>query len=213
MWRTTSAFRTARLLAFLILVPLAGCAHVQAVRDGPTHDRLQRLAAAVQPHTDHLDWHYQVQAAPLKRGSADLMVFRGHEIVVSDRLMAEADDLILAALLAHAMAHDALGHPRARNVAQTVSTVGFTVADLFIPFAGMGEMIVDPLLRRGVVSARERSADDLAITYLERMGYTAGDYLVALEFMRLRKCSEQTGKRTKAQKGFSGRIRRIRWRI
>ncbi len=204
------------LCAALAGVLLSGCAnaHVYAVREPAARERLERLAAAVQPQTGHPEWHYWVRAIKMDRGCADVMVFRDHHIFLSDRLVDEGDDLLLAVLLAHAMAHHDLDHPDKGGWMRWFQLVGFGVAGAFLPGAGLIPVVTDPLVQRGMVSVQERGADDLTVEYLEHMGYTAADYVATLEFLQARHWTEQVGGIDPVkQKNFSRRIERIRRRL
>ena len=78
------------------------------------------MAAAITPHTKHPDTYYWIRVLTPESHGADLWTFEQEHIYLSKRLVREADDKTLTALLAHGMAHVELGHRQKRNIVQTI---------------------------------------------------------------------------------------------
>lgn len=207
--RGRSAARIAEALMAIALS--AGCAAtVKELRHHPQQSRLQRLLEEILPHTEHPEKHYWVRAADPSADRIGLAVLAQRHIYLAQPLIEDADDAILRALIAHAVAHHRLHHYTQRGIATTLQQGAFKAGGVFVPGLSHAHHVGGPLTERLISPRQESSADDRAIEYLQRMGYSAEDFARALEWMAERDFAERIGHTTSRGKTLTGRAVRVR---
>jgi hypothetical protein len=75
------------------------------------------------------------------------------------------------ALVAQAVAHDALGHAGQRRVLSLGVSVGFTVIGIVVPGLGLADFLVNPLVVRAFSREQHLTADLKAVDILRMMGH------------------------------------------
>lgn len=177
----------------------------------PQQSHVETLADRLmsQINTEEKCW---VQILSLKKPKADLEVLAQWHVRLSERLVAEADDTVLTALLAHAIAHHELHHVRTGGIVDGVIGVASVIPALVSPVVGLVSLTVGEATSRaassGIGAVQERRADGQAVVYLRSLGYSVDDYIRTLEFMDMHRFKEKTGRTT--TKKFSHRIRELR---
>ena len=208
--RKHPGYRTALVVCSCLL--LAGCATIKTVRAHPQQDRLERLLAALQPHTQHPEAKTWVRILQPTKRQVDLWILQQRHIYLSEALVIHADDAVLTALLAHGIAHHDLAHHTRRGVVRGVQYVGFLIGGLFVPGLGLGWPVADQAME-GVMSAgQEFAADARTVMYLNALGSSIDDYAHALQFLATHAYSERTGGIMTTQEGFALRIATLRKR-
>lgn len=79
----------------------------------------------------------------------------------------------LDALVAHEVAHEALGHAGQRRALRLSMSAGFTVLGVAVPGAGLLDLLAAPLVVRAFTRDQEIAADLKAVEILREMGYGA----------------------------------------
>lgn len=80
---------------------------------------------------------------------------------------------VVEPLIAHEVAHAVLGHLGTQHTLSASLTTGFAILGLFVPGAGLADLIVNPLVVRAYSREHELAADARAVEILQAMSYTA----------------------------------------
>ena len=105
----------------------------------------------------------------------------GRRLVFTTALLDEFNHDELTSVCAHEVGHELLHH-NGKKRALSVGVSGlFQVANIFVPGVVFADLIANPLITRGYSKKQEIAADNMAIILLERIGYSADDYIRLLE--------------------------------
>ena len=186
---------------------LAGCATgTVEMRRHPDQARLERLLAAVLPHTDDPGQHYWVRVIEPAKHHVGLAILPQRHIVLSQPLLEQADDEILTALIAHGVAHHQLHHYGKRQVVETVQQVAFKVGGFFVPGLGYGKYATSPMTELALSAGQEPSADRGTVQSLTRMGLSSEVWIRTLEFLVEHGYAERVGRITMREEELLSRV-------
>ncbi len=204
-----------RRVGGLLLAALLGtgcAATVKELRRHPQQARLEQLLDTVLPHTNHPDKHYWVRVADPSKDRIGLAVLPQRHIYLAEPLVAAADDAILRALIAHAVAHHRLHHFTQRSVLNVMQRGAFKAGGVFVPGLGHGHHIGGPVSELLLGPRQEPSADDKTAEYLRRAGYSEEDFARALELLAEQDLAERIGRTASRNDTLKHRAARVRRR-
>jgi Zn-dependent protease with chaperone function len=85
----------------------------------------------------------------------------------------------LDALVAHAVAHERLGHERQRRALSLSVSVGFSALGFVVPGLGLADFLVNPLVVRAYSREQHLAADRKTVELLRAMGHESPRRLLA----------------------------------
>jgi predicted Zn-dependent protease len=118
-------------------------------------------------------------------------VTTGNEINITAILLHELSKEQRFAVAAHEIAHLKAGHYFTKLGVSILTSIGFSVLNVFIPGAGYSEYLVKPALVSGFSRSQELEADKIGVEYLNKAGYSPEYFLQLLEVF-LKKSGEKT---------------------
>jgi predicted Zn-dependent protease len=118
-------------------------------------------------------------------------VTTGNEINITANLLHELSKEQRFAVAAHEIAHLKAGHYFTKLGVSILTSIGFSVLNVFIPGAGYSEYLVKPALVSGFSRSQELEADKIGVEYLNKAGYSPEYFLQLLEVF-LKKSGEKT---------------------
>lgn len=171
-------------LLFFILFLLAGC---QSTREkdcaGCAYDLLlwktavDTIAMANFPEEEFIAVvHYA--------DFSNAWVTTGNEVNITANLLHELSKEQRVAVAAHEIAHLKAGHYYTRLGVSILTSIGFSVLNIFVPGAGYSEYLVKPTLVGGFSRPQELEADRRGVEYLNKAGYPPEFFLQLLEVFR-----------------------------
>jgi predicted Zn-dependent protease len=171
-------------LFFLILFLLAGC---QSVNDkgcaGCAYDMflwktaVDTIALANFPEEEFIAVvHYA--------DFSNAWVSTGNEINITANLLHELSKEQRVAVAAHEIAHLKAGHYYTKLGVSILTSIGFSVLNVFVPGAGYSEYLVKPALVGGFSRPQELEADKMGVEYLNKADYSPEYFLQLLEVFR-----------------------------
>jgi len=171
-------------LLFFILFLLAGC---QSTREkdcaGCAYDLLlwktavDTIAMANFPEEEFIAVvHYA--------DFSNAWVTTGNEVNITANLLHELSKEQRVAVAAHEIAHLKAGHYYTRLGVSILTSIGFSVLNIFVPGAGYSEYLVKPALVGGFSRPQELEADRRGVEYLNKAGYPPEFFLQLLEVFR-----------------------------
>ena len=107
----------------------------------------------------------------------------GGEFYVTTGLLQKADDLRLAGVLAHELAHDDLGHVAKAQALGAGLNIGMVILDQIVPGSGALTPIAGGLIARAYSRNEEYAADRHGVDILKRAGYPAATMLNTLMWL------------------------------
>ncbi|MBT5470730.1 MAG: M48 family metalloprotease [Nitrospina sp.] len=125
-------------------------------------------------------------------------VTTGNEVNITSRFLHELSKEQRIAVAAHEIAHLKSGHYYTRLGASILTSIGFSVLNVFVPGAGYSEYLVKPALMGGFSRPQELEADKLGVSYLTKAGYSSKYYLQLLDVLR-----KNSGEKTEEANYFS----------
>lgn len=204
----------------LLLLVLAGCATAPSSRL-PQEEVRARMSAMHPQGGRALDaFEKVVRAAPVPGRELGLSFIRAPEpnafsygqgkvaitLGMLDLARGEED---LAAVLAHEVAHDLLGHVERKLTLAAGISIGFTVLNVFVPGAGWADLAVNPLATTAYSRTQELDADALGVWLYERAGFRREGFVSLLELIREKRGAREGGFLS-THPAIDDRIRRIR---
>ena len=185
-------------LHFLILVLLAGCQSTK-VNDcaGCAYDvflwgtAVNTIALANFPEE-------KFNAVVHYADFSNAWVTTGNEINITANLLHELSKEQRVAVAAHEIAHLKAGHYYTKLGVSILTSIGFTVLNVFVPGAGYSEYLVKPALVGGFSRSQELEADKMGVEYLNKAGYSPEYFLQLLEVFR-----KKSGGKTEEASYFS----------
>ena len=118
-------------------------------------------------------------------------VTTGNEINITANLLHELSKEQRVAVAAHEIAHLKAGHYFTKLGVSILTSIGFSVLNIFVPGAGFSEYLVKPALVSGFSRSQELEADKMGIEYLNKSGYSPEYFLQLLEVF-LKKSGDKT---------------------
>ncbi|MBI3634765.1 MAG: hypothetical protein HY216_00935 [Candidatus Rokubacteria bacterium] len=165
------------VLAVVVALSLSGCALVpRSTPDGAyaaKHDAPQTTLVAQ-------TLYRAAQAAgddPARYSFAFMRGFDVSVVATGDGILYFSEGLVLQppahldALVAHAVAHDVLGHDGKRRALSLGVSAGFTALGLVVPGLGFADFVLNPLIVRKFTRDQELAADLKAAEILRAMGH------------------------------------------
>jgi beta-barrel assembly-enhancing protease len=111
-------------------------------------------------------------------------VTTGNEINITANLLHELSKEQRIAVAAHEIAHLKAGHYYIKLGVSILTSIGFSVLNVFIPGAGYSEYLIKPALVSGFSRPQELEADKMGVEYMIRAGYSSEYFLQLLEVFR-----------------------------
>ena len=163
----------------------APTAHEPSTRplDQAEGQRLQRVMAPLVRAMDHPRPLAQVKVAIMDDPHINAASAGGGEFYVTTGLLQKADDLRLAGVLAHELAHDDLGHVAKAQTLGAGLNIGMVILDQIIPGSGALTPIAGGLIARAYSRTEEYAADRHGVDILKRAGYPAATMLNTLTWL------------------------------
>jgi len=118
-------------------------------------------------------------------------VTTGNEINITANLLHELSKEQRFAVAAHEIAHLKAGHYFTKLGVSILTSIGFSVLNVFIPGAGYSEYLVKPILVSGFSRSQELEADKMGVEYINKAGYSPEYFLQLLEVF-LKKSGDKT---------------------
>ena len=111
-------------------------------------------------------------------------VTTGNEINITANLLHELSKEQRIAVAAHEIAHLKAGHYFTKLGVSILTSIGFSVLNIFVPGAGYSEYLFKPTLVAGFSRPQELEADKMGVEYMIRAGYSSDYFLQLLEVFR-----------------------------
>jgi predicted Zn-dependent protease len=111
-------------------------------------------------------------------------VTTGNEINITANLLHELSKEQRVAVAAHEIAHLKAGHYYTKLGVSILTSIGFSVLNVFVPGAGYSEYLVKPALVGGFSRPQELEADKMGVEYLNKACYSPEYFLQLLEVFR-----------------------------
>ena len=111
-------------------------------------------------------------------------VTMSNEINITANLLHELSKEQRVAVAAHEIAHLKAGHYLTKLGVSILTSIGFSVLNIFVPGAGYSEYLVKPALVAGFSRPQELEADKMGVSYLKKAGYSPEYFLQLLELFR-----------------------------
>ncbi len=119
-------------------------------------------------------------------------VTTGNEVNITSNLLHELTKEQRIAVAGHEIGHLKAGHYFTRLGVSILTSIGFSVLNVFVPGAGYSEYLVKPALVGGFSRPQELEADKRGVEYLNKAGYSAEYFLQLLDVFR-KKSGEEPG--------------------
>jgi predicted Zn-dependent protease len=168
----------------------AGRAPSQTTREPSTRpldraeaERLQRVMAPLVRAMDHPRPLDRVKVGIMDDSHINAASGGGGEFYVTTGLLQKANDLRLAGVLAHELAHDDLGHVAKAQALGVGLNIGMIILDQIVPGSGALTPIAGGLIARAYSRNEEYAADRHGVDILKRAGYPAQTMLNTLTWL------------------------------
>jgi predicted Zn-dependent protease len=135
--------------------------------------RLQRVMTPLLRAMDHPRSPDQVKVGIMDDPHINAASGGGGEFYVTTGLLQKANDLRLAGVLAHELAHDDLGHVAKAQTLGVGLSIGMIILDQIVPGSGALTPIAGGLIARAYSRNEEYAADRHGVAILKRAGYPA----------------------------------------
>jgi Zn-dependent protease with chaperone function len=145
--------------------------------------RLQRVMAPLVLAMDHPRPLAQVKVGIMDDPHINAASAGGGEFYVTTGLLQKANDLRLAGVLAHELAHDDLGHVAKAQALGVGLNIGMVLLDQIVPGSGALTPIAGGLIARAYSRNEEYAADRHGVDILKRAGYPAATMLDTLTWL------------------------------
>jgi predicted Zn-dependent protease len=145
--------------------------------------RLQRVMAPLVLATNHPRPLDQVKVGITDDPHINAASGGGGAFYVTTGLLQKANDLQLAGVLAHELAHDDLGHVARAQTLGAALNIGVVILDQVLPGSGALTPIAGGLIARAYGRDEEYAADRHGADILKRAGYPAQTMLNTLTWL------------------------------
>ena len=173
-------------ILFLIIFLLAGC---QSAREKGcatcTIDKflwitaVDTIALAYFPEEEFV-------AVVHRADFSNAWVTTGNKVNITTNFLHELTTKQRVAVAAHEIAHLKSGHYYTKLGVSILTSIGFSVLNIFVPGAGYGEYVVKPALVGGFSRTQELEADKEGVEYLNKAGFSTKYYLQLLNVLQKR---------------------------
>ena len=119
-------------------------------------------------------------------------VTTGNVINITANLLHELSKEQRIAVAAHEIGHLKAGHYYTKLGVSILTSIGFSVLNIFVPGAGYSEYLFKPALVGGFSRPQELEADKMGVEYMIRAGYSSEYFLQLLEVFR-KKSGDKSG--------------------
>jgi len=113
-------------------------------------------------------------------------VTTGNKVNITANFLHELTKEQRVAVAAHEIAHLKSGHYYTKLGVSILTSIGFSVLNIFIPGAGYSEYVVKPALVGGFSRTQELEADKEGVEYLNKAGFSTKYYLQLLNVLQKR---------------------------
>jgi Zn-dependent protease with chaperone function len=177
------------LMVVLCLFLLCGCAgqkvkYVKARENPEMYQRVDRVLTdsrrVINPYPIY---RFQFAVVEDKIPNAWVNTKKGI-LVVTTGLLQMCDDNELALIFLHENAHIKYDHAAKNALLSDATSAAFTIAGLFLPGVGYGNLIVNPLVTSGYSRSQELEADKDVIDQCHFLRLNPDHYVSALEKMK-----------------------------
>jgi Zn-dependent protease with chaperone function len=145
--------------------------------------RLQRVMTPLTLAMNHPRPLGQVKVGIMDDPHINAASAGGGEFYVTTGLLQKANDVQLAGVLAHELAHDDLGHVAKAQSLGAGLNIGMVILDQFIPGSGVLTPIAASLIARAYSRSEEYAADRHGVDILTRAGYPAATMMNTLSWL------------------------------
>jgi predicted Zn-dependent protease len=146
-------------------------------------ERLKRVMLPLIKAMDHPLPTNQVKIGIMDDPHINAASAGGGEFYVTTGLLQKANDLRLAGVLAHELAHDDLGHVAKAQTLGIGLNLGIIILDQIVPGSGALTPIAGGLIARAYSRNEEYAADRHGVDILKRAGYPAVTMLDTLTWL------------------------------
>ena len=171
-------------ILFLIIFLLAGC---QSARENGcatcTNDKflwktaVDMIALANFPEEEFV-------AVVHRADFSNAWVTTGNKVNITTNFLHELTTEQRVAVAAHEIAHLKSGHYYTKLGVSILTSIGFSVLNIFVPGAGYSEYVVKPALVGGFSRTQELEADKEGVEYLNKAGFSTKYYLQLLNVLQ-----------------------------
>jgi predicted Zn-dependent protease len=145
--------------------------------------RLQLLMTPLIRAMDHQRPLNQVKVGIIDDARINAASAGGGEFYVTTGLLRKANDLQLAGVLAHELAHDDLGHVAKAQARAAGLNIGVVILDQIIPGSSALTPIAGGLIAQAYSRNEEYAADRHGVDILKRAGYPAETMVATLRWL------------------------------
>ncbi len=164
--------RLALLLSGLLLLGCAGprkVSLIQPVQDPASYRRLGDIGARVIPVIDFENrGKYEVGVVDSEEVNAWTTGGKNFAVFFTRGALERFSDEEITFIYAHEVSHVKLGHVEKRIAASVATTTVLTVAGIFIPGAGLLDVLANPIVTSAFSRPQEMEADKLAVTSIQK---------------------------------------------
>ena len=171
---------------FLTIFLLAGC---QSTREkgcaGCTNEKIlwkaavDTIALANFPEEEFV-------AVVHRADFSNAWVTTGNKVNITAKFLHELTKEQRISVAAHEIAHLKSGHYYTKLGVSILTSIGFSVLNIFVPGAGYSEYVVKPALVGGFSRTQELEADEEGVEYLNKAGFSTKYYLQLLNVLQKR---------------------------
>ena len=111
-------------------------------------------------------------------------VTTGNKVNITVNFLHELTKEQRIAVAAHEIAHLKLGHYYTQLGVSILTSIGFSVLNIFFPGAGYSKYLVKPALVGGFSRTQELEADKEGVEYLNKAGFSTKYYLQLLNLLQ-----------------------------
>ena len=111
-------------------------------------------------------------------------VTTGNNVNITTNFLHELTTEQRVAVAAHEIAHLKSGHYYTKLGVSILTSIGFSVLNIFVPGAGYSEYVVKPALVGGFSRTQELEADKEGVEYLNKAGFSTKYYLQLLNVLQ-----------------------------
>ncbi len=187
--RNRMAVYTRVLTVLLCLLVLCGCAgqKVKYLKSRENPEMYQRVNRILTDSRGVIDpypiYRFRFAIVEDKAPNAWVNTQKG-VFVVTTGLLRMCDDNELALIFLHENAHIKYDHAAKNSLLSDATSAAFTIAGLFLPGVGYGNLIVNPLITSGYSRSQELEADKDVVDQCHLLRLTPDNYVSALEKMK-----------------------------
>ena len=111
-------------------------------------------------------------------------VTTGNKVNITANFLHELTKEQRIAVAAHEIAHLKSGHYYTKLGVSILTSIGFSVLNMFVPGAGYSEYVIKPAVVNGFSRPQELEADKIGVEYLNKAGFSTKYYLELLNMLQ-----------------------------